>query len=520
MQLSEYVLPFATYFAEFLGTFLVVFTSALLIVRDADLVGSWAWRATSMAFATIAAITATSAVSGSHLNPAVSLAYGLSRKMYWGRVWTYILLQAAAGIAGCASAQLLLQKQLPAVEPKSFYNFIDASLVEGIYSAVYCFVALNCMGSIENNPRGFRNQFFPVAIGFVMIAGGPPCSEVSGGFLNPALTLGFCVVGNQGQHLSHSLLLAAAQAGGAVAAAFLFFLVRPEELGALGIRGEGRLCSALGALNFCGRRKEETAEDSNSEDDADVDPDPARKYHAPWAARIISELIGSYVVVLTFGICAVATNRAQAEDSKAILMELRLDEPGNASAFASPAPQEAKLVLSTPYSTGAAVLSLTYALASVSGAHFNPAVTLAVMFSSRDPYVWAEGPTRILAQAGGGIAAALTYVFVSRGQANVVAKHLPHLGPGAEYSWSAVNLSEMLFTLAVAYVVLCMTTVKSPRYPKASSTASFDFGIAIGFTVMAGGWVTQWISGGMLNPAVSLGVATADLLQAGTKGLE
>ena len=95
---------------------------------------------------------------------------------------------------------------------------------------------------------------------------------------------------------------------------------------------------------------------------------------------------------------------------QAILMELRLDEPGNASAFASPAPQddflfllssfflpeslrccvvvgacgthdwflvcgfephfvleglrspppgeEAKLVLSTPYSTGAAVLSL------------------------------------------------------------------------------------------------------------------------------------------------------------------
>lgn len=37
----------------------------------------------------------------------------------------------------------------------------------------------------------------------------------------------------------------------------------------------------------------------------------------------------------------------------------------------------ARLVLSTPYSTGATVLSLSYALGSVS-AHFNPAVTLAV----------------------------------------------------------------------------------------------------------------------------------------------
>ena len=38
--------------------------------------------------------------------------------------------------------------------------------------------------------------------------------------------------------------------------------------------------------------------------------------------------------------------------------------------------KDARLVLSTPYSTGAAVLSLSYALGSVS-AHFNPAVTLA-----------------------------------------------------------------------------------------------------------------------------------------------
>eukprot|EP00439_Symbiodinium_sp_Y106_P017672 s6982_g2.t1 len=83
----------------------------------------------------------------------------------------------------------------------------------------------------------------------------------------------------------------------------------------------------------------------------------------------------------------------------------------------------------------------------------------------------------------------------------------------------AVNLAEMLFTLALAYVVLCVTTIKSPRYPKATSIANFDFGLAIGFTFMAGGWVTQWVSGGMLNPAVSLGVAAADLLSNGSDSL-
>lgn len=93
MQLSDYALPLATYFAEFLGTFFVVFTASLLALRDVDLVGSWAWRASGVAFATVASISATSAVTGSHLNPAVSLAFGLARKMYWGRVWKYILVQ-------------------------------------------------------------------------------------------------------------------------------------------------------------------------------------------------------------------------------------------------------------------------------------------------------------------------------------------------------------------------------------------------------------------------------------------
>ncbi|CAE7397805.1 Prune1 [Symbiodinium natans] len=240
-------------------------------------------------FATIASISATSAVSGSHLNPAVSLAFGLSRKMYWGRVWTYIFLQIAAGVAACGTVRVIMQKELPAVEPKSYYNFLDAGLVEGIYSAMYCFVALNCIASLENNPRGFRNQFFALAIGLVLIAG-----RGLAGLLNPAITVGFCIFGGEGftllselwradtqiiadtcwrpcwhlepakiasgHHAGRSLLLAAAQASmililcssvltsslvsavllkfqtctrigaaGAVAAAVLFFLVRPEE---------------------------------------------------------------------------------------------------------------------------------------------------------------------------------------------------------------------------------------------------------------------------------------------------
>lgn len=40
----------------------------------------------------------------------------------------------------------------------------------------------------------------------------------------------------------------------------------------------------------------------------------------------------------------------------------------------------------------------------------------------------------------GGVAAALTYLFVSRGQ-QAVAQDLPHLGPGADYSWPEAAIS-------------------------------------------------------------------------------
>lgn len=135
-------------------------------------------------------------------------------------------------------------------------------------------------------------------MGFCVVAGGPPCSAVSGGFLNPAITLGFCLA-HLGDHVARALLLAAAQVLGAVAAAVIFFLVRPEELSALGIGvGEGlscrRLCNAVGALNFCGRRKEELVEDSEEEEE--LAADPAQRYRPPWAARILSELLGTYLV--------------------------------------------------------------------------------------------------------------------------------------------------------------------------------------------------------------------------------
>jgi aquaporin Z len=60
-------------------------------------------------------------------------------------------------------------------------------------------------------------------------------------------------------------------------------------------------------------------------------------------------------------------------------------------------------------------------------------------------------------------------------------------------------LAEFLFTFALAFVVLNVATA-------AKSQGNFYFGLAIGFTVMAGAYSVGNISGGAFNPAVALGI--------------
>ncbi|MCW2624726.1 aquaporin, partial [Mycobacterium sp.] len=64
----------------------------------------------------------------------------------------------------------------------------------------------------------------------------------------------------------------------------------------------------------------------------------------------------------------------------------------------------------------------------------------------------------------------------------------------------AAFVVELLFTFALCYVVLNVATSK--HHPNNSF-----YGLAIGFTVVAGAFAVGAISGGAFNPAVSLGAA-------------
>ncbi|MBI1798005.1 MAG: aquaporin [Candidatus Eisenbacteria bacterium] len=142
-----------------------------------------------------------------------------------------------------------------------------------------------------------------------------------------------------------------------------------------------------------------------------------------------------------------------------------------------------------PLAIGAALMVMVYAGGHVSGAHYNPAVTLAVWLRGRCeakdvvPYWIAQ------------IAGALVAAFVTRWLAAGTPIHAiaPQVGPAF--------IAELLFTFALAWVVLNVATARA-------TAGNSYFGLAIGMTVMAGAFTVGGISGGVFNPAVAVGIST------------
>ena len=174
--------------------------------------------------------------------------------------------------------------------------------------------------------------------------------------------------------------------------------------------------------------------------------------------KFLSEFIGTFFLILTIGLTVI---------------------PGHAGVIA-------------PLAIGSVLMVMVYAGGHVSGAHYNPAVTLAVLMRGRCSI--AEVPVYLIAQFAGAAAAAYTAVYlVGSGTAS----------PTIDVTKALI--AEFLFTFALAYVVLNVATAKG------TSGNSF-YGLAIGFIVLAGAFSVGSISGGAFNPAVAIGAPLMGLM--------
>jgi aquaporin Z len=149
----------------------------------------------------------------------------------------------------------------------------------------------------------------------------------------------------------------------------------------------------------------------------------------------------------------------------------------------------------TPLAAGATLMVMIYAGGHISGGHFNPAVTLAVLVRGRIGI--RDAVAYWIAQVAGGVIAGV----IAR---SVVNPPLVRTLTLAGHTEAAAAVVELLITFALCYVVLNVATSKD-------QPGNQFFGLAIGFTVAAGAFAVGGISGGLFNPAVTLGAATAGL---------
>lgn len=145
-----------------------------------------------------------------------------------------------------------------------------------------------------------------------------------------------------------------------------------------------------------------------------------------------------------------------------------------------------------PLAIGSALMVMIFAGGHISGAHYNPAVTLGVWI--RGKCATADVAPYMVAQVIGAVLAALVVGFLRPDAAPT---------PGEPEVVRAL-VAEFLFTFALVYVVLNVATAK------ANGGNSF-YGLAIGFTVLTGAFAVGDISGGAFNPAVAVGISVMGL---------
>jgi len=173
--------------------------------------------------------------------------------------------------------------------------------------------------------------------------------------------------------------------------------------------------------------------------------------------KYITELIGTFFLVLTIGLTI-----------------------ASGSPFA-------------PLAIGTTLMVMVYMGGHISGAHYNPAATLGIMM--RGKIETSEAIKYMTFQVVGALLAA----FVSFWLVGET------FAPAPVGGTAPALVAEILFTFALVLVILNTATADETE-------GNSYFGLAIGFTVMAGAFAVGDISGAAFNPAVGVGSIVVNAL--------
>lgn len=231
---------------------------------------------------------------------------------------------------------------------------------------------------------------------------------------------------------------------------------------------------AAGASGAHTRRRNRSGQTSPTKRSATSPGDAAKPHaqptrHEPTRAQaILTELVGTFALIVVAAGTAILTQAAHGKIS----------------------------LVAAVVAPGLLVMALIYALGDISGAHVNPAVTLA--FALRGVFPWRSAPDYWAAQLVGATLGGLLLraVFGDAARAGVTQPN------------GGVPQAFTLEIVATFFLVLVILGTAD-----GSRLVGHNAGIAVGATIAIGGLLAGPISGASLNPARSIGpaLATVDL---------
>jgi len=207
--------------AECIGAFALVFAGCGAIVTEAQHPGSLGAVGIAIVFGLVvmAMVYATGHLSGAHLNPAVTIAFVLTRHFPRGEAAAYLLAQCAGGLLGAGLLALAWPSDpamLGTTQPSIGVG--GALAYETVLTAFLMFVIM----AVATDARAV-GAGAAIAIGGTVgldaLFGGP----ITGASMNPARSIGPALVSGELQHLWIYVL---APLGGAVLGALAYQVVR------------------------------------------------------------------------------------------------------------------------------------------------------------------------------------------------------------------------------------------------------------------------------------------------------
>ena len=220
--------------AEFIGTFVLVFAACGVAAYTG---GSLVATALTFGLVIVAMAYSIGRVSGCHINPAVSLACLLDKRMTLKEFLMYVCAQVLGGFAGGAAifgiaklgGQPLLGNACNAVPSADVGGYIAAILAEVVLTAIFTYVILNVTDSKDNGAGKKAGIIIGLTLTLVHLLG----INITGTSVNPARSLATALASliyeGSTAALAQVWVFIVAPLAGAVVAVLLFKLLNNKK---------------------------------------------------------------------------------------------------------------------------------------------------------------------------------------------------------------------------------------------------------------------------------------------------